>query len=150
MAHPLEASIDIAAAPERVWAVVSDLERMPEWSPQCTWMKVFGPVREGALTLNLNRDGWKRWPTTARVVRFEPNRAVAFRIIDNRMVWSFELEPIETGTRVTQRRDVSAGQTAYSRRAIDLALGGEKEFEPKLVAGMHDTLGRIKAAVEQG
>ena len=77
MAQPLEASIDIDAAPERVWAIVSDLERMPQWSPQCTRMKVIGRLREGALTLNLNRDGWKRWPTTARVVRV--SRTVRWR-----------------------------------------------------------------------
>lgn len=149
VAQPLEASIDIAAAPEQVWAVVSDLERMPEWSPQCTRMKVFGPVREGAWTLNLNKDGWKRWPTTSRVVRFEPNRAVAFKVVENRMVWSFELEPTESGTRLTQRRDVSRGQTAFSRNAIKLALGGESDFETKLLAGMNSSLGKIKAAVEK-
>jgi uncharacterized protein YndB with AHSA1/START domain len=149
VANPLETSVDIAATPEQVWAVVSDLERMPEWSPQCTKMKVFGEVREGARTVNLNKDGWKRWPTTARVVRFEPNRAVAFKIVENRMVWSFELEPTAGGTRLTQRRDTSAGQSAFSRNAIKLALGGEESFESTLVAGMNDTLAKIKAAVER-
>ncbi|WP_068280435.1 SRPBCC family protein [Aldersonia kunmingensis] len=150
MPQPLEASIDISAAPEQVWAVVSDLERMPEWSPQCTKMKVLGEMREGARTLNLNKDGWKRWPTTARVVRFEPNRAVAFRVVENRMVWSFEIEPTDSGTRLTQRRDVSGGQSAFSRYSIKFALGGETDFETKLLAGMNSSLGKIKAAVEKG
>ncbi len=31
-----EASVTIAAAPERVWALVTDITRMGEWSPEST------------------------------------------------------------------------------------------------------------------
>jgi uncharacterized protein YndB with AHSA1/START domain len=48
----LDASIHIAAAPERVWSVLADLKRMPEWSPQCRRMQPLGRVRDGAYTLN--------------------------------------------------------------------------------------------------
>jgi uncharacterized protein YndB with AHSA1/START domain len=148
LAQPLEASIDIAAAPDRVWAVVSDLERMPQWSPQCTRMKVFGPVREGAWTLNFNRDGWKRWPTTARVVRVQPNREVAFRVLENRAIWSFQIEPTASGSRLIQRREVPNGTSWFSRTAIELALGGGAEFDVRVEAGMHKSLRKIKAAAE--
>ena len=30
----IEGSVEIAAPPATVWALVSDLRRMPEWSPQ--------------------------------------------------------------------------------------------------------------------
>ncbi|MBD0322519.1 MAG: SRPBCC family protein [Aldersonia sp.] len=149
MPKNLEATIDVDATPQRVWKVVSDLERMPEWSPQCTRMKVLGDVREGAWTLNFNKDGWKRWPTTARVVRFEPGHLVAFRINENRTVWSFQVEPTATGTRITQRRDVPNGQSLFSRKFIEYTLGGEQNFEHQLVDGMHESLGKIKAAVER-
>lgn len=148
MAQPLEASIDIAAAPERVWAVVSDLERMPQWSPQCTRMKVLGSVREGAWTLNFNRDGWKRWPTTSRVVRVKPNREVAFRVIENRAIWSFQIEPTATGSTLIQRREVPNGTSWLSRTLIDLALGGGAEFDVRVEDGMHESLRKIKAAAE--
>lgn len=150
MPKDLEASIEIDAPPERVWAVVSDLERMPEWSPQCRWTKVFGTPRAGAWSVNLNRAGRRYWPTTGRIVRYEPGRAIAFRINENKMTWAFDLEPTETGTRVVQSRDASGGTTWISRTLINAAMGGEQRFEPALVEGMQETLSRIKSAVEAG
>jgi uncharacterized protein YndB with AHSA1/START domain len=36
MAAPLlQAQIDIDAPVAKVWALISDLSRMPRWSPQC-------------------------------------------------------------------------------------------------------------------
>lgn len=148
MPKNLETSIDIAASPERVWAVVSDPRRMPEFSPQCVRMITVGRPRAGTWTVNLNRDGWKFWPTTARIVRYEPNHALAFRVNQNRSVWSYTLEPIETGTRLIERRDMPNGTTVFSRKAIDLALGGETAFEETLLRGMDETLAKIKTAVE--
>jgi uncharacterized protein YndB with AHSA1/START domain len=144
----LEASIDIAAPPERVWAVVSDLKRMPEFSPQCFRMVALGRPAPGTWTINLNRDGKKFWPTTARIVRFEPNQAWAFKVNENRTVWSYTLEATESGTRLIERRDVPNGTTWLSRKGIDVALGGEASFEEELVRGMNETLGKIKKAVE--
>ncbi|MGK8520916.1 SRPBCC family protein [Nocardia asteroides] len=148
MPKNLEASIDISAPPERVWAVVSDLKRMPEFSPQCVRMVALGAFKAGTWTLHLNRDGKKYWPTTGRIVRVEPNRAFAFRINENRSVWSYTMEPTDSGTRLIERRDVPNGTSWFSRKAIDAALGGEAPFEEALVRGMHETLGKIKQAVE--
>jgi uncharacterized protein YndB with AHSA1/START domain len=53
----LEATIDVDAAPAEVWAVVSDLRRMGEWSPECRRMVAWGGVREGAWVLGVNRRG---------------------------------------------------------------------------------------------
>ncbi|MET0317067.1 MAG: SRPBCC family protein, partial [Rhodococcus fascians] len=74
----LEASTEIAASPAEVWRVVSDLSRMPEWSPQTIRMRVLGPLRVGARTINLNKHGWKVWPTTSTIVRCDPKEAIAF------------------------------------------------------------------------
>ena len=80
----IEGSVEIAAPPERVWALVSDLKRMSEWSPQVRKQVVFGrAVKKGTRTLNINGQGKLRWPTTAKVVAFEPNTKLAFKIIEN-------------------------------------------------------------------
>ena len=43
MAAPLlQAQIDIDAPVAKVWTLVSDLSRMPQWSPQCRMMKALG------------------------------------------------------------------------------------------------------------
>jgi uncharacterized protein YndB with AHSA1/START domain len=40
MAAPLlQAQIDINAPVSKVWALVSDFRRMPQWSPQCRRMQ---------------------------------------------------------------------------------------------------------------
>lgn len=148
MPKNLEATIDIAAPPDRVWAVVSNLKRMPEFSPQCVRMLPLGSPKAGTWVLNLNTDGKKYWPTTARIVRFEPNQAFAFKINENRSIWSYTLEPTATGTRLIERRDVPNGTSWFSRKSIDAALGGEAPFEEALVRGMNETLGKIKTAVE--
>ncbi|NMN98066.1 SRPBCC family protein [Antrihabitans stalactiti] len=150
MPKNLEATIDINAAPEAVWTVVSDLKRMPEWSPQCRVMQPLGKLKEGTRTININKQGWKYWPTTSKVVRFEPNKAVAFKVVENGSTWSFELAPSASGTKLTERRDVSNGTTKVSQIGIGKVLGGEPSFEVELVDGMQSTLAKIKRAVEQG
>lgn len=149
MATTLEASIDIDATPQDVWAVVSDLKRMGEWSPQCRKMRVLGGVvEEGTKTVNINRKGFLVWPTTSKVVKFQPNKAIAFRILENRTIWSYELEPTASGTKVIERREAPTGTTKVSQFLVKTVLGGNDDFEVDLVNGMNTTLARIKSAAE--
>lgn len=148
MTNTLEATIEIAATPQDVWTIVSDLKRMGEWSPQCRKMRVSGEVREGTKTFNINRKGLLVWPTTSKVIRFEPNKAIAFRINENRSIWSYTLEPTETGTRVVERREAPTGTSQLSQFLIKTVLGGADAFETEMVAGMNATLARIKQEAE--
>jgi uncharacterized protein YndB with AHSA1/START domain len=146
----LETSLVIAAPPAQVWALVTDVARMREWSPQVVRTVVLGgPVRLGTWFLNLNHQGWKHWPTTAKVVRFAPHRDFAFRIGENRTVWSFRLEPTaDGGTLVTHRRETPDGISPVSNLLVDKVLGGQASFVPALLDGMRQTLERIKAHLE--
>jgi uncharacterized protein YndB with AHSA1/START domain len=145
----LEASIAIDAAPERVWSVLTDLARMPQWSPQCTSMRLLGKLREGAVTINWNRHGNKFWPTASKVERFEPNRAIAFRTLTNNSTWLFEIASTATGSTLTEYRLVPpAGTTWMSKTIVEHILGGEDDFDVKMAEGMKATLANIKSAVE--
>jgi uncharacterized protein YndB with AHSA1/START domain len=145
----LEASIDIDAAPDLVWSLVSDLKRMPEWSPQCRRMQLLGALREGCFTINMNRQGRKFWPTVSKVVRLEPKHAIAFRTVTNNSTWSFDITPTATGSRLTERRLVPQDGTAWlSKTLVEHLLGGEGGFDAEMVDGMNTTLAKIKAAVE--
>lgn len=152
MAAPLiQAEIDIDAPPGRVWALVSDLSRMPQWSPQCRIMKPLGPIRPGTRTVNLNRRGLLVWPTTAVITEVVPERKIAFRIPINTSVWSYELEPTTAGgTRLVETRRAENGVTAVSTAVTKAALGGVDSFERELLDGMNQGLARIKAAAERG
>ena len=149
MAEPLlQAEIEIAAPPAKVWSLVSDLRQMPRWSPQCRLMKSFGPLRQGAKTVNLNRRGFLFWPTTSQITEFIPGQKLAFRVNENHTVWSYELEPTEAGTRLVETRRAENGTTAVSNFLVGKFMGGVPGFEEELIAGMNLSLRRIKAAAE--
>ena len=145
----ISASIEIDATPAAVWDVVSDLKRMGEWSPQCKKMIVFGgEVKKGTRTLNINHAGKIHWPTNAKVIEFEPDKKIAFRIVENRTVWSYELEPTATGTKLTESRKAPNGVSGPSNFATERAMGGIENFEAALERGIKKTLARIKSEVE--
>lgn len=149
MAQPLlQARIDIDASPEAVWALVSDLSLMPKWSPQCKLMKAFGPLRPGTRTVNVNRRNYLFWPTTSRITEVVPERKLAFRVNENNTVWSYELEPTATGTRLTESRHAENGVKPVSNLLVNAVMGGVPNFEVELVDGMNASLSRIKAAAE--
>ena len=149
MAQPLlQARIDIDASPKTVWALVSDLSLMPKWSPQCKLMKVFGPLRPGARTVNVNRRNYLVWPTTSRITEVVPERKLAFRVNENNTVWSYELEPTASGTRLTESRHAENGVKPVSNLLVNAVMGGVPNFEVELVDGMNASLSRIKAAAE--
>lgn len=146
----LQAQIDIDAPPAKVWALISDLSRMPEWSPQTRKMKLLGSMRVGAKTVNVNRRGLQAWPTTSTITAIEPERKLAFRVDLNGTEWSYELEPIDGGTRVVESRRAPNGVKKVSTVLVNAMMGGVPSFEEELVEGMNQTLARIKAAAERG
>lgn len=149
MAAPvLQAQIDINAPVSKVWALVSDLSKMPQWSPQCRLMKPIGGLRQGARTVNFNRHGLLFWPTTSRITELIPEQKLAFRVNQNHTVWTYELEPTEAGTRLVETRHAENGTTAVSSFVINSVMGGVPSFEDELVEGMNASLARIKAAAE--
>jgi hypothetical protein len=113
-------------------------------------MKPFGPTRQGTRTLNLNRRNRMFWPTTSTVVELLPEQKLAFRVDTNRTIWSYELEPIGEGTRVTESRHAENGVTAFSSLSQNALFGGTINFERELLDGMNASLAKIKAAAEQG
>lgn len=151
MAEPLlQAEIDINAPVGKVWELISDFRRMPEWSPQCRWMKPLGAVRPGTRTINFNRRGRMFWPTSSVITEYVPERKLAFRVTENHSVWSYELEPTADGTRVIESRRADDGITGFSTFVTKLFMGGVESFEHELLTGMKASLGKIKAAAENG
>jgi len=151
MAAPLlQAQIDINAPVATVWGLISDLQRMPQWSPQCLAMKALGPVRQGTRTVNLNRRKRMFWPTTCTFTEVIPEQKLAFRVNTNNSLWSYELEPTADGTRVVESRHAENGIKPLSNMTVNAVFGGVPNFEQELVDGMNVSLGRIKEAAESG
>jgi uncharacterized protein YndB with AHSA1/START domain len=147
---PISVAVDIAAPPQAVWSVVSDVTRMPEWSPECRRILPLGSQRSGTGTrfVGINRRGWAVWPTTSTVVRFETDRAVAWKTRQSAATWTYELEPTGAGTRLSARRDLDA-YSPMTKAGAPL-IGGAVGHDRELTEGLRTTLERIKAAVEAG
>ncbi len=149
MAEPLlQAQIDIDAPAAKVWALISDFDRMPQWSPQCRLMKALGPLREGTRTINLNRRNFLFWPTTSTLTEVIPEKKLAFRVNTNNTIWSYELTPTENGTQLVETRHAENGVKAAANFTVNALFGGVRNFERELVDGMNTSLARIKAAAE--
>jgi uncharacterized protein YndB with AHSA1/START domain len=148
---PLEATIDIAAPPSAVWALLSDVRNMARWSPQVvrTFVRGGGEAGVGTRMFNINRRKFLFWPTQAKIVRFTPEKEIAFRIKENFVVWSYELEETATGTRVVARREAPAGISDLSVGLTKAALGGVEPFTRELLEGMNETLRKVKADAER-
>ena len=145
---PIEATVEIDAPPAKVWALVSDLRNMARWSPQVVKTFVKAPVAEGSTMFNINRRKLLVWPTQAKVVRFAPEREIAFRVKENFTVWSYQLEAVASGTRVTARREAPHGISDLSVGLTRRVLGGVDVFTTELQEGLRETLQKIKADAE--
>jgi uncharacterized protein YndB with AHSA1/START domain len=150
-APTLEDSVHIDAPIAAVWALVSDVCRMPEWSPQVDSTRLrtgFDSVSLGAQFTNRNSAGELVWTTHAEVVRFEPDREIAFRVEENWVIWSFTLTPEGNGTLLTQKRDAPDGISDLSLELTNGFMGGVEVFTESMRVGMRETLGRIKEQAE--
>src|ERR1700712_5816451 len=143
---PISATLEMKAGPEAVWKVVSDLARMPEFSPELRKAFVVGKPGVGANIIGINRRGAVVWPTTSKVVRWEPDRAVAWKTRESGATWIYELEPTGTGTSVTCRRVLP--KFTIGTWLLGPAIGGAQGHDAELADGIRTTLERIRSAVE--
>ena len=98
----------IAAPPETVWALLADLSRMPEWSPEnerVEWLGGATQAASGARFRGTNRNGTKSWKSVGEVTDCEPARRLAFGIKTGPFriaEWTYTVEPNPEGCLVTE------------------------------------------------
>lgn len=152
---PLEASVEIAVPPARVWAVLSDLGSMRRRSPELVATWVLGAPRVGRWALNVNRRGLVVWPVVSRITRWkDPSQdggrgALAFHVWPTDVEWSYELEPSGTGTLVTERRGGMPRPSVLVRLFARYLMGGADHHDVELLDGMHRTLAHLKTDTER-
>lgn len=146
-----QVSTRIAAPPDKVWSLLSELERMGEWSPECykvTWLDGAGPpARPGARFKGWNRYGPMRWSMTCEVKTAEPGREISWSTVQRGrelVRWSYRLAPADGGTDLTESFDV-VWLPALGRLAEDVLM---RDRDRRREEAMRATLARIKAAVE--
>lgn len=147
----LRATADIAATPERVWALLTDFSQMPAWSPELVRMfpVLRGGLRVGQQYVGINRRKAMIWPTRSVVAVLEPGRILAWDTRSSGARWIWEVAPSAAGgTTVTHRRPVPSGLTRVSGVFAKAFLGGVAGHADELEAGMATTVSRLKAAAE--
>ncbi len=144
-------SREIEAPAEEVWAMVSDVTRMGEWSPEATggkWVKGATGPAVGARFRGRNRHGIRRWSTSGKVVECEPGTAFAFDIVVGPLSvarWTYTFEPTATGCRVTERWD---DKRTPLMPTIGRLASGVSDRANHNRAGMEQTLENLAKAAE--
>jgi uncharacterized protein YndB with AHSA1/START domain len=104
---PVSVTRDIAASPEKIWEMVTDLPRMGEWSPENqggSWAKGATGPAVGATFRGRNKNGKKVWSTSVKVNACDAPRRFSFGLMvggKNWCDWVYDIEPTATGSRVT-------------------------------------------------
>jgi hypothetical protein len=141
----------MAAPADQVWALVSDVTRIGEFSPEtfeAEWLDGATGPRSGArFRGHVKRNGWGPvyW-TTCTVVACEPGREFAFGVGEPGKAlntWRYELQPAADGTDVTESFELSP---MLLLRLYWALLGWARGRAN--VSGMRTTLERIKAVAE--
>jgi hypothetical protein len=138
----------VAASPETLYALVGDVTRMGEWSPETVeadWLDgATGPVA-GARFTGRNRIGSTAWTTKPVVTVADPGRTFAFRVPGGSgATWTYTFERVDGGTRVTEH----VRQDKRSPLVIRLLQrrAGVTDRAEHLRAGMAVTLERLATA----
>jgi len=151
MAEPVSATQEIDAPAEQVWAMVSDVTRMGEWSPEterAKWLGGAAGPHPGARFRGSNRNGKKNWNTVATVVDAEPGRQFSFRVKAaglNVAEWRYTFEPTAAGCRVTESWIDQRGPVV---RVLGKPVSGVGDRAAHNRVGMARTLERLKAVAE--
>jgi uncharacterized protein YndB with AHSA1/START domain len=142
---------EIAAPSENVWAMVSDLTRMGEWSPEnegATWLRGSTGPEPGATFRGRNSNGKKRWTTTGTIVDATPARLLTFRTSASGFKvaeWRYEFEDTASGCRVTETWIDQRGRLA---KALGKPVSGVSDRAAHNRTTMETTLERLKLAAE--
>lgn len=146
------ASVFVARPPEVLYAMVSDITRMGQWSPVCRacfWESDARGV--GAWFVGRNERPERTWETRSLVVADEPGREFAWAVYGDRARWGYAFRPVEGGTEVTESwQFLPGGKVSFRERYGDDA---RREVAARVSAartGIPATLAAIKRAAEAG
>ncbi len=150
MASTLTRTVDIAATPDRVWALVSDLPGMGRFSPENTggsWVKA-DAAAVGAVFVGKNAHGRRTWSTRSTVTRCRPGHELAFEVSSVGLPvaeWSYALEPSELGCRLTESWHDRRGRLMNVLGRLVTGVGDRADFTARSI---EQTLQAIRAEVE--
>ena len=151
MPSRIEISRDIAASPEAVYAAISDVTRMGEWSEEChacEWRDGADGPAVGATFDGHNRNGDHEWTSQGKVIEADPGRSFAFEcsMFDFHFsTWGYRIEPTDMGCRVTEWSEDLRPESALE---FSKQMSGIDDRAVRNRQTMSGTLERLAAALE--
>lgn len=149
MAVTIHTEHDLGAAPDRVWALITDFERFPEWNPLHRRITLRGPFAAGTPIRISLQMGRFRSAHGARLTVVDPERrefgwlaqaglVPGLVVVERR----FRVDPAPGGSRLVQdERD--------SGLAVPLLFAGGS-FEQRIRRGYDGLVGAIEARLADG
>jgi len=110
MRRECQAEVTVNSRAEAIWAVVSDVTRVGEWSGECrgcTWLTGFDRAEPGARFRGRNRRGGFRWTRLNEIVAVDPPTELVWRTIPtwpypDSVEWRMTIVSDQVGTRVSE------------------------------------------------
>jgi uncharacterized protein YndB with AHSA1/START domain len=115
----IEESVHIDAPPSRVWELVSDIRRHPEFAGPKSITKVIdfdGPLEVGQRWTSHEKFGPQKFDAPSEITGVVPERELSWvsfppmkdenRGEGGRVLWAYKLEPDGDGTRLTHTMEV--------------------------------------------
>jgi hypothetical protein len=148
-----EVTVSMTASPAAVWALVSDVTRIGDFSPETFEAEWLGRSRETAPQVGAKFRGHVKrngigpvyW-TVCKVTECLPERDFAFAVIARGVpvnTWGYRIAPTATGCDVTEYFQLSPLLPLRLYWAVMGRWRGKTNVD-----GMRQTLERIKAVVE--
>lgn len=147
------ASITVAATPEQLYDLVSDVPRTGEWSPvcqECWWDEgASGQVGDGFTGRNATPA--RTWETRSRVVAANRGREFAWEVGAGYVRWGYTMVPAGDATELTEHWEfLPAGLAFFAERFGERAGEEIAERTRQAHEGIPVTLAAIKRIAESG
>lgn len=144
-------TIRIGAAPEAVYALITDLSALADCAEETVTMqwRQGNSAQRGAKFTGSNRNGSHKWSTTCTVTTAEPGRAFAFDVHSAVIPvarWEYEITPVDGGCQVTER---TWDRRPRWIRGLSGRVTGVADRDTANGENIRRTLDRLKERAEQ-
>lgn len=136
----------IAASPETLYGIVTDVSRIGEMSPECRsaeWVGKSNGPELGARFKGTNELGKSKWSTKPTVTAADPGQVFEFKVpMGFGPTWRYEFHAVEGGTRVIESVRQDKPSPWFIRRAQKKS--GVTDRTANITAGMETTLANLE------
>jgi hypothetical protein len=151
----VDVELTVDKDPAEMWALVTDIARIGEWSPECigaSWLDGGAP-RPGARFEGRNRSGDFEWSTTCLVTEAERSASFEWVVLDSTRdpqrpgaTWRYELVPGLPGQTVVRHSFVHGpGDTG-----VTMAMDSDPGHAAAVLQGRLDELREYMTATIEG